>query len=1253
MFKKFIKIIALHEGFVMKKFICAFILSMLPVISASALEIKMNEKIGDVVSGTVLTGSQTKYKPVLLRIENESGDTVYINQIYTDINGQAYFKFIHNQNKSGYGKMTIYAVSAEESGSVDYFVEEGSADQYVSVECVDITTSGNMSSMQYKITNTGIVSRGIYAAAAVYKDGRLEYIVSDKIILKGGQTVTDNINVPFASGSDIKTFMWDIDTMTAYCDPIVWEKVVPETIRVEAENAVTYDFTPQYLSGDGVSGTLVHLYKSTFNPDTDYTLTYEVDCAISGVYDVSAVISNSYKGGYTADCFVSVNSEEPVHSSEAVLVEDVTVGVNGLAEDQLDKYSFGQVFLAKGTNKLTLNIEGKNWMNNSAVFQADYFEFTPVEKTATEAALKAHNAALNIFEKQDGVNFDLLLNGIAEQDSSVEYTITDYFGEVCDSGKIVIEMGSYKGRISSQVLETGWYELEVNGALINNSVTFAVVPNSSERNLTAYNPFAVDLATSHLVGSHYEQRQYAKAARLSGADWVRDRFNWSELEAKEGTYNYNYIKGDTDTLKDEELSVTNTFSAAPVWARNSGETLPKNPQIMYNLIYNAATGLDGFVDVWEIWNEQDAYQFSKEGADKYAALFKAAAIAADNAGIDQMIALGGLCTSIDNSSYNHLLFQNGVMDYLDIYNYHTHLTYEAQEDTLPVPMKDRMRMYKLLADLYGIGDKTIWQTESGIRQKISDNSGLTALQEKAQAQHIVPAYLEAVAAGIDKYFMFIGVPYIEGGADFGVFDANNEPRPAYAAWAVMTKLLEGTSYLGEVHSLPDGAKGYALEDDSRVIEVLWSSEMINYTVPSNATVYDLMGNLILSDSVTLWANPVYMIYQKEDAPNNIYKRAASFTKATKTTFTDTQKIVLSAQYPVTNIETDKENGYSMSYSKDNTVTVTIYNFSDKEMSGTLSATGENGNAFDIVCPTDTLTVLPNSTATVDIVLKRNANTVFGASYDFAIGGIFNGEEISPYAAWVCFDRDISNFTTLNGSNKITGDGWQAPAKTDNINASVSLVSNGVQFDIASDGDGGYYYPFVYSRSQDLAGYDGITLSVWFDKTVAKDLNNYLTIQVSNGSATFTLAESDNVAVKKGWNNYSFKWSDFSKKINGSADSISNILGKYMYVRIGVQTTQTALTYKLADVGLFTSDEKEALPEISVNAQRDGSGAVISAILPDNVSDARVLYDGKYVAYQINDNEISLTVDNVDDGKHTVVVSAYTLTGRAIYKQIEF
>ena len=385
----------------MKRFVCAFILSMLPAVSANALEIKMNEKIGEVVSGTVLTDSKTEYETVVLKAENESGDTIYLNQIYTDSNGSADFKFIHNPNKSGYGTMTLYATSAGAQVSAEYTVEESSTDQYISVECLDLTTDGETSSIKYKITNNDIYTKKIFVATAVYKSGVLDYIQSDEKTLTYGQMVKDIINVPYALDSSIKTFVWDAKTFKPYCEPIVWEKTSPEPIKVEAENSVSGDFTPLYLSGTGVSGKLAHLYKTTFNPDIDYyNLTYNVNCAAAGIYDVIAVISNHYKGGYTADCCISVNSGEPVHSSEATLVEELTVGVNGLAEDQLGKYSFGQVYLARGRNTLELKIEGKNWMNNSDVFQADYFEFVPVKKNATTATLKARNATLNIFEKK-------------------------------------------------------------------------------------------------------------------------------------------------------------------------------------------------------------------------------------------------------------------------------------------------------------------------------------------------------------------------------------------------------------------------------------------------------------------------------------------------------------------------------------------------------------------------------------------------------------------------------------------------------------------------------------------------------------------------------------------------------------------------------------------------------------------------------------------------------------------------------------
>lgn len=1233
-------------------------------ISAGAIDLTISNSSDGLVEGTVVLDDSLRYEPVTVKVSNEEDKIIYLDQIYTDDQGIADFKYIHDTETAGFGTMTVDVIHRNESVESTYDVETRTGVSIICGAAERITD--NSYAMPCSIENFDKEIHNMWIITAVHdSDGILAGAKLLQKELQPGDNVSEQLTVNTETGKEIRSFFLEPETLAPYCNAVEWipsEEVTPEpsvepvAILIESESG-TKNFNPQLLTGTGVSNELMHLYRTTFDPDLQYIAEYTFNCDAAGVYDLQGIISKF--NGYSADCAVSVNDEPAVHSSAAKKIDDVIIGVNGLADDLLDKFSFGLVTLNKGENKLVLSIENKNWYNTSVSFDADYFEFIPVGENALGAVITSENGGLHIFEKKNGASFQIKLDGIADKAIPVRYTVTDYFGKQRAKSTVTIPKGDYKGVIKTAGLDTGWYRLKLESSLINTEVDFVIVPNDDERARDEYDPFAIDLASSWHTDSHYAQRQYAKAARLAGADWVRDRFLWREVESNEGAYNYNYVIGDTDTLTDEGLKVTDAFHEAPSWAVNSGETLPKNPKIMYDFIKNTAVGLADYVDVIEIWNEQDANQFSKEGADRYAAMLKAAAIAANDS--DVLIALGGLCTR--DSVYNNHTFQNGVMDYIDIYNYHTHLDYDSDTKEVPVPQKEQMKRYELLAALYGIGDKPIWQTESGIRQFIkSGQTQLTQEQCTAQARHIVTAYLESVAAGVDKHFSFIGIPFVEGGADFGLFTSDGMPRPAYAAHAVMTKMLEGLSFYGTVHSLADGASGYAMYSDNKIIEILWSSTECSteINVPGNIRVYDIMGNEIAVDavnskaSIALSGDPVYAVFDRNEAPDNIYIRPREFRTPEKTAFTDTQKIVLFADFPVTNIETDKKNGYSLSCSDINHVSVTIYNFSDTEMTGMLRADAES-DSFNAVCPTDTITVPAMGEQTVDIMISANDKTAIGAVYDLKIAGTFDGAEVSPLTAHINFNRGINRYVTLNGSASVTGDGWQSPAITKNIQASSILESDGVKFTLVGDGNAGQYYPMIYSRGQNLKNYDGIRLSVWFDKTVVKNSSNYMTVQIADRSSNFVLDNSLLIPIKEGWNDYSFSWSDFTQRVSGTAGSIIDILGSGMYVRIGVHMSQKDLIYKLSEVGLYKSGEKNAVPEIMVESSRDNNSIYVSGTLPEGVvpDTLRVYVDGKEVSqYTVSDRMLWFEYRDPSEGKHKLLVVAYTPTGYAVYKEIE-
>ncbi len=1124
------------------------------------------------------------------------------------------------------------------------------------------------SELCYTLNNVDGADHPVTVMLAGYdEEDRFEFVNTEKNINIGsGETVSGTIHNVHPNA---KIFVWDPDSQMPYTNSIIWNELkadIPETIKIEGENTefankVSSDgaktaMNMNIVSGKGVSQDKLAFFTfGSFDPDKPYTyeLSYYADCTASGFYELSAVSGRIDEHKWVNDYAVSVNGKEAaVFSRDAVLVEALTIDFSGALEsDLLGKYSLGRVYLPKGKNKITINVDMASWDGSVCNFYLDYLELTPYLSQGT-VDIKTVDSPLGIFTESNGADFEIFAEGIAAEDTGISYTVSDHKGLTVASGQKIIEKGTGTSRLKL-MLETGYYTISLGSG---REKAFVIVPDPRDSN-ASHDPFGIDLASAWHTDSHFLQRAYAKAAVLAGAGWVRDRFNWAELSPTGTSFLKRFLADDTIPLKKEGLLVSETFHSTPSWAKTGNNKLPSDPKKMYDLIYNIAnSGTDSFADIWEIWNEQDASLFSNEGADKYAAMLKAAAIASDNSQSKPLIAIGGFAAGA-NTSYADILLQNEVLNYSDIYNFHVHTEFNAASESVPVINTNKIKGHYIASLLYSREKKPVWQTESGLKQPIV-SGGLTDIQKTAQAEYMVKKFMIDVSLGTDKQFAFLGLPFTESDGttqyDFGLFDADGSPRPAYATIAVMADMLKGTNYYGSVKGLPANAYGYAMYKDNEITEVIWSDADSSIAIPSpeGTAVYDMMGKPVSSAysnselNVSISKEPIYIVFPS--VPENVYENARAFTDVTKHELTDNDKIVLWAEFPQENGGAYKHEGYSLSYSNSNTIPVTVYNFSDREMSGYILAAAEGG-AFNVECPDSAVTVPAGGSTEVNITINRNSNTVFGAGYDIKLYGLFNGENTSPLVALVNFNKDPEQiaFTKLTASDAITGDGWQTPSKTSNVTASMGKTSGGVRFSVSTDGNPGYYYPFVFARSQDLSGFDGIRFTVGFDKTVPFDYNNYMTVQISDGSSMFTLPAAKLVSINEGTASYAFLWRDFTTRSTGSAASLASVLGRRMFIKIGVHSSQAELNYTLSDVGFFTIGSKSVLPEISASAYEDNGTIVFNASLPEGLSGLRMFCDGK----EINAGS-SVRIQGISQGPHTLIAAGYTATGRAVYKTID-
>lgn len=158
--------------------------------------------------------------------------------------------------------------------------------------------------------------------------------------------------------------------------------------------------------------------------------------------------------------------------------------------------------------------------------------------------------------------------------------------------------------------------------------------------------------------------------------------------------------------------------------------------------------------------------------------------------------------------------QNGAWDYMDALFVHLHCFPRAPEVnntmTREFWLHDRVTLLRGLMDRFGA--KPVYDSENGYLTRYPDRRvekyPLRSVSESGiAAAFMVRSYLQALAYGLSNKMWFTVDSY--GG--FGITEYG-QPRPAYPAYAAMTRLLDGARYAGEL--LSPGRISNAMDRDA-------------------------------------------------------------------------------------------------------------------------------------------------------------------------------------------------------------------------------------------------------------------------------------------------------------------------------------------------------------------------------------------------------------------------------------------------------
>lgn len=449
---------------------------------------------------------------------------------------------------------------------------------------------------------------------------------------------------------------------------------------------------------------------------------------------------------------------------------------------------------------------------------------TPIAARKVPTPLPSHPG--NVYLAGEEVTIPLPSNLIGQAET---WRLVDDSGRKLAAGTCP-PGGAATARVTLGKLGVGWYRIDFHASGGEYSGwTSAAVLAPLKAPTPPDSPVCVDVAAAWFAraygaGQEGHQAYYANLAALAGANWVRDRITWSEIETAPGV-----LAPETDydrsaaTQAAAGLTVLQVLHATPPWATDAvrdgaeaGKRFPRDLWHMYRFCQEMAPRFQGRVQAWEPWNEANIDVFGGHTTTEMCTLQKAAFLGS-KAGAPQVTVCWNVFAGAGSAAQTRNVLANEAWPYFDTYNIHTY---------------DQPTAY---LGLFGTAreaacGRPLWLSECGIYQPWQTArpwGELTPELELTQARFVAKSYASSLYAGVSRHFIFILGNYVENQAQLGLMRHDHTPRPGYVALAAVGRLLAGARCLGRLPpTAGDSPRVYAFDvalgGQPKVVLVAWS-----------------------------------------------------------------------------------------------------------------------------------------------------------------------------------------------------------------------------------------------------------------------------------------------------------------------------------------------------------------------------------------------------------------------------------------------
>jgi hypothetical protein len=501
-----------------------------------------------------------------------------------------------------------------------------------------------------------------------------------------------------------------------------------------------------------------------------------------------------------------------------------------------------------------------------------------------------------------------------------------------DEDRTVVALTPTDGRARLGKLPVGFYRLRRAAATNSHWISLGVVA-PLPKPTPATSPVALDVAMAWFYPRE-KMEAVASLCALAGANRVRDRLNWAQMEPQRGRFaGTNQYDASARAQTRAGLRVLQVNHLSPPWAGPDHKRFPTDLRDAFRFHREMARRWRGAVPAFEPWNEADIPMFGGHTGAEMASLQKAAGLGL-KAGNPDVIA----CLNVfAHHKPGHLadLHANEAWPYFDTFNLHHYEAFAAYP--------------KLYADFRAVSaGRPLWVTECAVPVKWAGDDKLkepTDADLRVQAERLVKTFALSIHEGSAATFYFLLPHYVEGQTQFGLLRPDLTPRPAFLSLAAVGRLMAEAKPLGRVATTNSGLHACWFTGRKGDLLVAWSDgEELTLELPATSgTIYNHLGALQPADKpegrrperkpvrLALRRQPIFFVAPKGTA----WKMKLTPPPAPAPRLGGKPSpIVFQALWPTNKVALDKS-AYRVTAGQPQTIPVFAYNFGARKVSGRL------------------------------------------------------------------------------------------------------------------------------------------------------------------------------------------------------------------------------------------------------------------------------------------------------------------------------